>query len=116
HGRPLGGRSGWVNRRRDRDVALDRPRLPGDVERAGRPELDLRSRTGARLGGDENGSAVPLLRLLDVRRDVDRVADRRVLAAPRRADVADDDAARMDADPHAQRRLAARRTLAVQAV
>src|SRR5439155_14414127 len=97
-----------------RAVRLHRLRSPAQLSSAGGRELERVAGPAPRLLGDQDRSAEDLGELLHARRDVHRVADRGVLAPPRGADVAHHDRARVHADPHAQRRLAARDARAVE--
>jgi len=67
-----------------------------------------------RLLGDQDRYAEGLGELLDARRDVHRVADGRVLAPLRGADVAHHHRTGVHPDAHAERRLAARHARPVE--
>src|SRR5438876_8388304 len=94
---------------------LQRLRSPPQARRADGYERDRVAHPPPRLAGHQDEPPGDLGELLDAGGDVDRVADGRVLATPGGAHIADDDRAAMDADAHAQRRLAAVGALRVPA-
>src|SRR6185295_2022004 len=98
-----------------RSITLHGLRAAADLGAAGGSEGNAVDRDAAAgLLRHQDRHLVHLGELLDARGDVHGIADRRVLAALRRADVADDDATGVDADAHAQRRRTALGALAVE--